>query len=185
MIYYCWLESGQPGTGLLSYTLFHQENTQLKTKLWVLPLPPQAVGPVLQLSATKRTKQNGKTNPLLREGIPLAIKEKLSKAAPSPWPASLKPPPCQHPPSHSSRAGPLCGENTHGEERRAPRERERGETGAEGTRRKEGETRAEGGRRKGGETGAGGAASKGGEKGAEGDRSQGGSQAMRGQEESG
>lgn len=53
-----------------------------------------------------------------------AINDKLSKAVPSPWPASLKPPPYQHPPSpSSSRAGTLCGENT------------RGKTGAEGAKR--------------------------------------------------
>lgn len=39
----------------------------------------------------------------------LAINDKLSKAVPSPWPASLKPPPRQHPPSPSSPAGPSVG----------------------------------------------------------------------------
>lgn len=79
-----------------------------------------------------------------------AINDKLSQAVPSAGPVSLKPPPCQHPPSPSSQVGPLCEENTLGEERWVPRERERGETGAGGAAGKGGQKGAEG---DGGETG--------------------------------
>lgn len=88
----------------------------------------------------KENKTKWQSHPLT-EGIPLcfqAVNDKLSKAVPSPWPASLKPPLCQHPPSPSSRVGPFCDDNTRGEERRRLRERERGETGAGGGRGKGG-----------------------------------------------
>lgn len=108
------LESGQPGTSLLSrprqVTLLHHENIQFKNQTPAATI----ASPILQLTATKRTKQNGKVTPLWG-GNSLccqAINDKLSQAVPSAWPASLQPPPCQHPPSSSPRVGPLCGENS-------------------------------------------------------------------------